>query len=51
VEVRATNDLTAPVSSWTKLSNPLVLTTNGTARLTNTVTGQNRKYYITVEQP
>jgi outer membrane protein assembly factor BamB len=51
VEVRATNDLTAPVSTWTKLTNPLVLTTNGTARLTNTVTGQNRRYYITVEQP
>jgi len=51
VEVRATNDIGAPFSTWTKLTNPLVLATNGTARLTNTVTGQSRRYYITVETP
>jgi outer membrane protein assembly factor BamB len=49
IEVRATNNLAAPIASWPKLTNPAVLQTNGTARLTNTVTGQQSRYYITVE--
>ena len=37
VEVRATNSLGASPSLWPKLTNPLVLTTNGLALLTNTI--------------
>ncbi len=52
IEVRATNTLEASPSTWPKLTNPLVLTTNGLARLTNTISaGQARQFYRTVEQP
>jgi hypothetical protein len=52
IEVRATNTLGAPLSTWPKLSNQLVLTTNGLARLTNTIgAGQSRQFYRAVEKP
>ena len=52
IEVRATNNLGSSPSAWPKLTNQLVLTTNGLARLTNTLSpGQSRKFFITVEQP
>ena len=52
IEVRATNTLGASPAVWPKLTNPLVLTTNGLARLTNTIQGgQSRQVFITVEPP
>jgi outer membrane protein assembly factor BamB len=52
IEVRATNSPGIPPSAWPKLTNALVLTTNGLARLTNTIpTGQSRQVFITVEPP
>ena len=52
IEVHATNLLSAPPAAWPKLTNPLVLTTNGQARLTNTINGsQTRQFYMTVEPP
>ncbi len=50
IEVHATNALGASPNTWPKLTNPLVLTTNGQARLTNTINGgQIRQFYMTVE--
>ena len=50
IEVHATNTPSAPLYTWPKLTNPLVLTTNGQARLTNTINGgQSRQFYRTVE--
>src|ERR1035438_6459144 len=37
IQIRATNNLGVSPSIWPKLTNPLILTTNGLARLTNTV--------------
>jgi outer membrane protein assembly factor BamB len=52
IEIRATNNLGVSPFFWPKLTNPLVLTTNGLARLTNTIpSGQSRQVYITVEPP
>jgi len=52
IEVRASDTPATPPSTWTKLTNPLVLTTNGLARLTNTIpSGQFRRSYIAVETP
>src|SRR5207253_8294448 len=52
IEVRATNNLGASLATWPRLTNPLVLTTNGLARLTNTIgAGQPLQYYRAVEQP
>jgi hypothetical protein len=52
IEIHATNTLSAPVATWPKLTNQLILSTNGIARLTNTVTaGQFRRYFIAVEPP
>jgi outer membrane protein assembly factor BamB len=52
IEVRSTNSLGVSPSAWFKLTNPLVLTTNGMARLTNTIQGaQSRQVFITVEPP
>ena len=52
IEVRATNNLGASLSTWPRLTNPLVLTSNGLARLTNTIdAGQPMQYYRAVEQP
>ncbi len=52
IEVRATNALAASPATWPKLTNQLVLATNGVARLTNTLTpGQSRQFYNLVEQP
>jgi hypothetical protein len=52
IEVHATNDLSAPPASWPKLTNQLVLGTNGLARLTNSVTAsQLRRFFIVVEPP
>ena len=52
IEVRATNTLGVSPSVWPKLTNPLVLMTNGLARLTNTIPdGQSRQVFITVEPP
>jgi outer membrane protein assembly factor BamB len=49
IEVHATDTLSAPRSTWPKLTNRLVLDTNGVVRLTNTVTGQPNRYFMTVE--
>jgi outer membrane protein assembly factor BamB len=52
IQVRATNTLGSSPANWPALTNPLVLTTNGQARLTNTISpGQSRKYFITAEPP
>ena len=52
IEVRATNSLSASPATWPRLTNQLVLGTNGMARLTNTVTsGQLRRFFIAVEPP
>jgi outer membrane protein assembly factor BamB len=52
IEVRATNSPGISPSLWPKLTNLLVLTTNGLARLTNTIKGsQPRQVFITVEPP
>ena len=52
IEVRATNALGIPLSLWPKLTNSLVLATNGVARMTNTIkAGQSRQVFITVEPP
>jgi outer membrane protein assembly factor BamB len=52
IEVRATNTLGASPAVWPKLTNPLVLTTNGLALLTNTIPGgQSNQVFITVEPP
>jgi outer membrane protein assembly factor BamB len=52
VTVLVTNQLGASPSAWPRLTNPLVLTTNGRGRLTNTISGgQSRQYFITVEPP
>ena len=52
IEVRATNTLGISPSLWPKLTNPLVLTTNGLALLTNTIqAGQSNQVFITAEPP
>jgi len=52
VQVHATNRLGASPATWPRLTNALVLATNGTARLTNTIShGQSGLFYITVEPP
>ena len=52
IGVRASDNAAVPPSTWTKLTNPLVLTTNGLARLTNTIpSGQSRRSYIADETP
>jgi outer membrane protein assembly factor BamB len=51
IEVRAANTLAAAAATWPKLTNRLVLGTNGLARMTNTVTGQPRRFFMTVETP
>src|SRR5205814_8987205 len=52
IEVRATNTLGASPSTWPKLTNQLVLTADGQARLTNTIgANQPRQFYRTVENP
>ncbi len=52
IEVRATNSLGASASTWPRLTNQLVLATNGLARLTNTINaGQSRQFYRAAEQP
>jgi len=50
IEVRATNSLSEPFSTWPRLTSPLELTTDGLARLTNTITpGEGRRFYRAVE--
>lgn len=52
IEVRATNTPGISPALWPKLTNPLVLTTNGLARRTNTISGsQPRQVFITAEPP
>jgi hypothetical protein len=52
IEVRATNTPGASASTWPRLTNQLVMATNGLARLTNTINpGESRQFYITVEPP
>ena len=52
LEVRATNTLGASPSTWPKLTNQLVLTADGQARLTNTIgANQPRQFYRAVENP
>jgi outer membrane protein assembly factor BamB len=52
IEVRATNTLGASVSTWPKLTNPLVLMPDGSARLTNTISSnQPRQFYRSFENP
>jgi outer membrane protein assembly factor BamB len=52
IEVRATDGLAVPFSSWPKLTNVLELTTNGLARLTTTIVPAEggRRFYRAVEQ-
>ena len=52
IEVRATNTLGAPASTWPILTNQLVLTADGRARLTNTISaGQSRQFYRAIMIP
>ena len=52
IEVRATNSPGISPTLWPKLTNPLVLTTNGLVLLTNTIQGsQSQQVFITVEPP
>jgi outer membrane protein assembly factor BamB len=52
IEVRATNTLGAPASTWPILTNQLVLTADGQARLTNTISaGQSRQFYRAIMSP
>ncbi len=52
IEVRATNALGSPASAWPKLTNQLVLTTNGLVALTNTLDpAQPRQFYRAMESP
>ena len=52
IEMRTTNVLGSPPSTWPKLTNQMVLATNGVARLTNTISpGETRQFYRTFEQP
>ncbi len=52
IEVRATNTLGSSPSTWPKLTNQLVLTGDGLARMTNTISvNQPRQFYRAVEQP
>jgi outer membrane protein assembly factor BamB len=52
IEVRATNALGSSPSAWPKLTNQLVLDTNGVARLTNTISpSETWQFYRTVESP
>jgi len=52
IEVRASDLPALSPSNWSKLTNPLVLTTDGLARLTNTIQGSpSRRSYIAVELP
>jgi outer membrane protein assembly factor BamB len=52
IEVRATNSAAISPLLWPRLTDPLVLTENGVALLTNTVReDQSSQVFITVEQP
>ena len=52
IEVRATNQLGGTPLSWPKLTNPLVLTTNGLGMLTNGIDGtQTQLFFMTIEHP
>ncbi len=52
IEVRASDSPAVSPSTWTKLTNALALTTNGLARLTNTIpSAQSRRSFITAEPP
>jgi len=51
IEVRATNSLSSPFSTWPRLTNPWVLQTNGQARMTHVIPGQTMQFYRAVEQP
>ena len=52
IEVRASNRLAAPLSTWPRLTNHFVLNTNGQARLTTMIDpGQPLQFYRAVEQP
>jgi hypothetical protein len=51
IEVRATNTLGAPLGTWPRITNVLVLVTNGQARLTHLLSpGQPQLFYILREQ-
>lgn len=52
IEVRATNSLESAPATWPKLTNQLVLSTNGFASLTNTVyPSKSQGYYRATEPP
>lgn len=52
IQVRVTNSPVIAYSLWPKLTNPLALTSNGLARLTNTIpANQSSQFYITAEPP
>ena len=52
IEVHSTDSPAVPAATWPALTNPLVLSTNGLARLTNTIpAGQQSQVFITVERP
>ncbi|MBN2507331.1 MAG: PQQ-binding-like beta-propeller repeat protein [Verrucomicrobia bacterium] len=52
IDVRATNTLGAPPGAWGRVTNSLVLTTNGVAVMTNRIDGgTSRQFYILSEEP
>jgi outer membrane protein assembly factor BamB len=52
ISVLATNRVDAPAAGWPKLTNPLVLTPEGKAVLTNTISPvQSRQFYRASEPP
>jgi hypothetical protein len=52
IRVRAANSLRSPLSTWPALTNPLVLSPNGQALMTNPIApGQTRQFFSPAEQP
>jgi len=52
IEIRATNNPVADTAIWPRLTNQLVLLTNGLARMTNHIApGQTSQFYRAVEAP
>jgi alpha-tubulin suppressor-like RCC1 family protein len=49
LELRAATNLALPLASWTKLTNPMVLS-NGVVRVDDARTNAPRRFYITVEK-
>jgi outer membrane protein assembly factor BamB len=52
IEVRATTNLAGALANWPKLTNALVLATNGLGTLTNALQGRPAHlFYMTIEKP